>query len=261
MFAADYVVLGLGDVYLGAPVATPLDPRQRLVTTKYNPARTWTAENSVGIGGAYLCIYGMEGPGGYQFVGRTLQVWNRYRQTKAFENPWLLRFFDQIRFYPVSAQELPVLRDAFIRGRYTPEITPTTFSLREQRAYVEGIDEEIKAFRDQRESAFRAELQDWQAKGLLTFEESVVLPAGDPDGELSEGLFAVQSHVAGNVWQVTSEPGDTVHDGDTLVILESMKMELEVKCTGRGRVVEMLVEPGQQITAGQRLVVLESADK
>ena len=52
-------------------------PRHRLVTTKYNPARTWTPENAVGIGGAYLCIYGMEGPGGYQFVGRTVQVWNR----------------------------------------------------------------------------------------------------------------------------------------------------------------------------------------
>ena len=38
-----YLVLGLGDVYLGAPVATPVDPRHRLVTTKYNPARTWTA--------------------------------------------------------------------------------------------------------------------------------------------------------------------------------------------------------------------------
>ena len=78
VFDASYLVLGLGDVYLGAPVATPLDPRHRLVTTKYNPARTWTAENSVGIGGAYLCIYGMEGPGGYQFVGRTVQVWNRH---------------------------------------------------------------------------------------------------------------------------------------------------------------------------------------
>ena len=70
-----YLVLGLGDVYLGAPVATPLDPRHRLVTTKYNPARTWTPENAVGIGGAYLCVYGMEGPGGYQFVGRTVPVW------------------------------------------------------------------------------------------------------------------------------------------------------------------------------------------
>src|SRR5690606_20317015 len=60
VFDASYLVMGLGDVYLGAPVATPLDPRHRLVTTKYNPARTWTPENAVGIGGAYLCVYGME---------------------------------------------------------------------------------------------------------------------------------------------------------------------------------------------------------
>ena len=78
VFDASYLVLGLGDVYLGAPVATPIDPRHRLVTTKYNPARTWTAENSVGIGGSYLCIYGMEGPGGYQFVGRTVPIWDRW---------------------------------------------------------------------------------------------------------------------------------------------------------------------------------------
>jgi urea carboxylase len=101
---ASYLVLGLGDVYLGAPVATPLDPRHRLVTTKYNPARTWTPENAVGIGGAYLCVYGMEGPGGYQFVGRTCQMWNRFHETADFAaaRPWLLRFFDQIRFYPVG---------------------------------------------------------------------------------------------------------------------------------------------------------------
>ena len=93
VFDAKYLVLGLGDVYLGAPLATPVDPRHRLVTTKYNPARTWTAENSVGIGGSYLCVYGMEGPGGYQFVGRTLQMWNKYHKTREFEQPWLLRFF------------------------------------------------------------------------------------------------------------------------------------------------------------------------
>ncbi|RTL55728.1 MAG: 5-oxoprolinase/urea amidolyase family protein, partial [Rhodocyclaceae bacterium] len=105
VFEASYLVMGLGDVYLGAPVATPLDPRHRLVTTKYNPARTWTPENAVGIGGAYLCVYGMEGPGGYQFVGRTVQMWNRHKQTADFSKPWLLRFFDQIRFYPVSQEE------------------------------------------------------------------------------------------------------------------------------------------------------------
>ncbi|NCF76623.1 MAG: urea carboxylase, partial [Proteobacteria bacterium] len=55
VFDASYFVLGLGDVYLGAPLATPLNPAHRLVTTKYNPARTWTAEGSVGIGGSYMC--------------------------------------------------------------------------------------------------------------------------------------------------------------------------------------------------------------
>ncbi|MCS5946678.1 carboxyltransferase domain-containing protein [Klebsiella variicola subsp. variicola] len=85
-----------------------------MVTTKYNPARTWTAENSVGIGGAYLCVYGMEGPGGYQFVGRTLQMWNRYHEVADFAGkPWLLRFFDQLRFYPVSADELLEIRRDF----------------------------------------------------------------------------------------------------------------------------------------------------
>jgi hypothetical protein len=119
VFDASYLVMGLGDVYLGAPVATPLDPRHRLVTTKYNPARTWTPENAVGIGGAYLCVYGMEGPGGYQFVGRTLQMWNRWRQTAGVRGkPWLLRFFDQIRFYPVSEDELLRIREAFPHGRY-----------------------------------------------------------------------------------------------------------------------------------------------
>lgn len=54
VFAASYMVLGLGDVYLGAPCAVPLDPRHRLQTTKYNPARTWTAEGETGIGGVYM---------------------------------------------------------------------------------------------------------------------------------------------------------------------------------------------------------------
>ncbi len=74
VFDASYLVLGLGDVYLGAPVATPLDPRHRLVTTKYNPARTWTPQNAVGIGGAYMCIYGMEGPSAPPSRRRSIRV-------------------------------------------------------------------------------------------------------------------------------------------------------------------------------------------
>ncbi|MCW6190373.1 carboxyltransferase domain-containing protein, partial [Klebsiella pneumoniae] len=106
IFNATYLVAGLGDVYLGAPLAIPIDPRHRLVTTKYNPVRTFTPESAVGIGGAYLCVYGIEGPGGYQLIGRTVSMWNHYRRVGDFDQPWLLRFLDQVRFYEVSHEEL-----------------------------------------------------------------------------------------------------------------------------------------------------------
>lgn len=171
VFDASYLVMGLGDVYLGAPVATPLDPRHRLVTTKYNPARTWTAENSVGIGGAYLCVYGMEGPGGYQFVGRTLQMWNRYRTVPAFDGqPWLLRFFDQLRFYPVSADELARIRRDFPLGRFPLRIEPAELHLAQYQDFLRREAEDIAAFKSHQAAAFDAERQRWIDTGQAHFE-------------------------------------------------------------------------------------------
>lgn len=170
VFAADYMVLGLGDVYLGAPVATPLDPRHRLVTTKYNPARTWTPENAVGIGGAYLCIYGMEGPGGYQFVGRTTQVWNHSAAYSGgpFEEgtPWLLRFFDRISWYPVEPEELMDLRADLAAGRGGGvQITDGEFSLAEHENFLDTNADSIAEFRATQAVAFGAERDAWSAAG------------------------------------------------------------------------------------------------
>ncbi|MDV6232666.1 MULTISPECIES: 5-oxoprolinase/urea amidolyase family protein [Rhodococcus] len=170
VFAADYMVLGLGDVYLGAPVATPLDPRHRLVTTKYNPARTWTPENAVGIGGAYLCIYGMEGPGGYQFVGRTTQVWNHSAAYSdgPFEEgtPWLLRFFDRISWYSVEPEELMDLRADLAAGRGGGvDITDGEFSLAEHETFLETNADSIAEFRATQAVAFGAERDAWSAAG------------------------------------------------------------------------------------------------
>ena len=169
VFDASYLVLGLGDVYLGAPVATPLDPRHRLVTTKYNPARTWTPENAVGIGGAYLCVYGMEGPGGYQFVGRTVPVWYLEVPTPGVEPdvPWLLRPFDQIRFHPVDAHELVDLRARAKAGELDLRIDPTEFSLADHLAFLDAEAESIAAFRAQQRGAFDAERARWKASGAL----------------------------------------------------------------------------------------------
>lgn len=179
VFDAEYLVLGLGDVYLGAPVATPLDPRHRLVTTKYNPARTWTAENSVGIGGAYLCVYGMEGPGGYQFVGRTTQVWSGWQQRGAFEpgSPWLLRFFDRIKWYPVEADELLELRADIISGRFVPRVEEGTFSLAAYEDFLAENAESIAEFRSRQGGAFSAERDAWEAAGEFTRAETAGVPA------------------------------------------------------------------------------------
>ncbi len=169
VFDARYLVLGLGDVYLGAPVATPLDPRHRLVTTKYNPARTWTPQNAVGIGGAYLCIYGMEGPGGYQFVGRTVPVWYLETDTPGPdpETPWLLRRFDQLRFHPVSTEELADLRSAAVRGELEVEIEDTEFSLAEYESELAAEADSIDAFRTRQQEAFEAERVRWRERGEL----------------------------------------------------------------------------------------------
>ena len=168
IFGASYLVMGLGDVYLGAPVATPLDPRHRLVTTKYNPARTWTPPNVVGIGGAYLCVYGMEGPGGYQLFGRTLQMWND-RQTDDFTEgkPWLLRFFDQIRFFQVSHDELTAIREDFPLGRYRLRVEPGVFRLRDHHAFLASIADDAAACKARQLAAFEAERQRWQDAGEL----------------------------------------------------------------------------------------------
>ena len=258
VFEASYLVMGLGDVYLGAPVATPLDPRHRLVTTKYNPARTWTAENSVGIGGAYMCVYGMEGPGGYQFVGRTLQMWNRYREVAAFDGkPWLLRFFDQIRFYPVSADELLRIRRDFPLGRHALRIEDSALNLADYQGFLDREAEGIAAFRSQQRGAFDAERQRWIESGQAHFDsEEVAVELGE-ERPLGQGERAIESHIAGNLWQVQVEPGSRVEAGDVLLILESMKMEIPLIAPHAGRIKEVLVQPGSPVRAGQRLVVLE----
>jgi len=156
VLSARYLVLGLGDVYLGAPVAVPLDPRHRLVTTKYNPARTWTPANAVGIGGVFLCVYGIEGPGGYQLIGRTVQMWDQKE-----DPPWRLRHFDQLRFDAVQEEELEELRAASAAGSWRPRVEPAAFLLAEHERSLRRRAHAIARFRARREAAFAAEREAW----------------------------------------------------------------------------------------------------
>jgi urea carboxylase len=258
VFNANYLVLGLGDVYLGAPCAVPVDPRHRFVTTKYNPARTFTVENVVGIGGVYMCIYGMEGPGGYQLFGRTAQIWNTYRSTREFEpgKPWLLRFFDQIQFYPVSAKELLDFRQSFLHGQVQLDIKEETFSFANYRKFLHDNETSITKFRGRQQKAFAEERERWAAdgSGAVAVEtepeaaDEIVVP---PNCELAA------SPITGNVWAVLVKEGDTVTAGQKIIVVEAMKMEVGVEAPVAGIVKKVAVTPGTLVMAGQALVVVE----
>ena len=67
----------------------------------------------------------------------------------------------------------------------------------------------------------------------------------------------IEAHITGNVWKIEVSVGDQVEDGDTVVILESMKMEIPVEAEDDGTVKEIRCEEGQSVSEGDVLVVLE----
>ena len=253
--------MGLGDVYLGAPVATPLNPAHRMVTTKYNPARTWTAQNSVGIGGAYMCVYGMEGPGGYQLFGRTLQMWNTYRTTNEFTKPWLLRFFDQVKFYLVSSDELHEIREKFLYGKYPLKIENGTFKLKEYKEFLENNKKEHTTFQDKRKQAFEDERLMWKEKGLDKFNVQTEVMETKDEIVLGENEEAVESIMSGNIWKIEVKEGDKVKAGEVLVILESMKMEVDIETNISGVVEKILFKEGDNINSGDVLIIIKKDEK
>ncbi len=67
----------------------------------------------------------------------------------------------------------------------------------------------------------------------------------------------VEAHITGTVWKIECEVGQTIEEGDTLVILESMKMEMPVESEDDGVVKEIRCEEGASVSEGDTLVVLE----
>ena len=67
----------------------------------------------------------------------------------------------------------------------------------------------------------------------------------------------VEAHITGTVWKIEVRVGDNVDEGDTVVILESMKMEMPVEAEDAGTVREILCEEGQAVNEGDPLLVLE----
>lgn len=151
-----------------------------------------------------MCIYGMEGPGGYQLFGRTIQVWNTWRQTPVFarEKPWLLDFFDQIRFFPISHRELAEARGAFPHGGYPVRIEEAEFSYAAYERELQANAASIGNFKARQQAAFDAERQRWKEAGL----DSFVTDEGSGERRMgtflkaASGLPAPYPAISGNCW-------------------------------------------------------------
>nr|MBL8457324.1 urea carboxylase [Zoogloeaceae bacterium] len=255
VFDASYMVMGLGDVYLGAPCAVPLDPRHRLLTSKYNPARTFTAEGTVGIGGVYMCIYGMDSPGGYQLVGRTVPIWNTFLQNRQFgAEPWLLRFFDRVRFHPVEEAELDRFRADFRAGRVHVEVEEAVFDLAEHEQMLAAAADDIQVFRARQQTAFAAEAALWQNDA----EPDTTAAEEDTEArQLTDGAL-VSADMSGNVWKLLVDVGQSVEAGQPLVVLEAMKMEFPIPAPHAGTVTALYCRSGKPVAAGDALLALEA---
>jgi acetyl-CoA carboxylase biotin carboxyl carrier protein len=70
-------------------------------------------------------------------------------------------------------------------------------------------------------------------------------------------MAAIEAHITGTVWKIEVSAGDHVDEGDTVVILESMKMEMPVEAEDEGTVKKVLVEEGQSVSEGDALIELE----
>lgn len=273
MLSAEYCVLGLGDVYLGAPCAVPVDPRHRLVTSKMAPARLFTHEGTVGIGGTYMCIYGMDSPGGYQLMGRTLPIWDSYGSIPPSHRgappsvPWLLRFFDRVRFHLVSDDELESMRERYRRGEVKLDIREETFSYKDHVSFIHDNADSIAEFTSTQSIAFDEERARWEASGEADTDAAAAHAAREtaaPTAVAAEEklpLYAVQvrAGVAASVWSVLVSDGDIVEAGQSLFALESMKIELSVDAPVGGIVQNVRAEKGDNVGADDTLCIIQSS--
>ncbi|ODQ79407.1 hypothetical protein BABINDRAFT_161809 [Babjeviella inositovora NRRL Y-12698] len=259
LYAARFLVLGLGDVFLGAPVAVPLDPRHRYLGTKYNPSRTYTPNGTVGIGGMYMCIYTMESPGGYQLVGRTIPIWDKLALgSHTNGQPWLLTPFDQVEFYPVSEAEIDVMYEEAQAGRFVVDVVESVFDHGKYLQWTDANAESIKEFQDNQGGE---KLEDFTRLIQVSNAELERAPARMDDGEkFSENAERVYSEYSGRFWKPLVAVGDVVVAGQALVVVEAMKTEMVVSAQTGGKVVKIVHVNGDMVDSGDVVAIIESSE-
>ncbi|KFA51832.1 hypothetical protein S40293_04060 [Stachybotrys chartarum IBT 40293] len=266
LYASEFLVIGLGDVFMGSPCALPLDPRHRLFGTKYNPSRSFTPRGSVGVGGQYMCIYATESPGGYQLVGRTVNIWdsdkvpiessavNTYA-TSDDRRPWLFHGFDRITFYPVSERDLDTKP-----YNELVHISDGVLVLQEYRDWIEANNDDIAMKVAQQQDAiskapFLAELGRLYQRKASVGVSSIT---HGTDGQSVSGQ-SIKAALPGRCYKLCVQEGETISKGTLLLYIESSKMEVEIRSPVDGICTSICVKSGDIVVADDCLVVIDGS--
>lgn len=169
--------------------------------------------------------------------------------------PWLLKFFDRVRYYEVSEEELTAQREAFREGRLSVKIEEAYFSLAEHEDFLAQNAASIAAFKSQQQAAFTQEVALWQADEEQQVEAALQVNTNTAAIEVAG--HAVTADISGNIWKLLVEPGQLVEPDQPLLIVEAMKMEFSVYADRAAKVSAVHVQPGKQVNAGDLLLVLE----
>ncbi|KAL7907376.1 allophanate hydrolase subunit 2 domain-containing protein [Trichoderma velutinum] len=250
--------------YVGTPILFPLDPWHVLTGQKYNPSRVYTPSGSVGLGGSLVAIYPVAAPGGYQLMGRTLGGWDGTGTRTGFsaERPWLFNHLDLIKFYEVSEEEYNKIERDFETGRYVFDITQTTLDMDE---YIEKFEAAAKdpAYQAWRKRQVDAAQEVGEHEQRLFDEWTAEKNARnnatttEDDGTGSGNVISIESPINANVWKVLVKPGDVLEKGQTVAVLEAMKMEINIIVDEgqAGTVVTKISQPPGSVVSPGMVVV------
>ncbi|CUM65828.1 uncharacterized protein PRCAT00003477001 [Priceomyces carsonii] len=254
LYSSRYMVLGLGDVFLGAPCAIPLDPRHRLLGTKYNPSRSYTPCGTVALGGNYLGIYAMDSPGGYQLVGRTLPIWNKLSigDFSITGRPWLFSPFDQIKFYEVSESEINDYTERMNNGNFKLDIDEVDFDHFSYQHWIETESESIAEYKEKQKGC------DKRLINLIKAPEEHLCSRAETSLKRDLGAsVGIYSEFSGRLWKSLVSVGQFVQKGDSLLIIEAMKTEMNIVANETGVLVSMTFNNGDLIYAGDLVAQIE----
>lgn len=250
------------------PLLVLTDPRDRFVTSKYNPPRTDGPAGALSSGSVCQSIDPVNSPGGYMLWAITLPNWYWDTFCRIHEKPWPLEVFDQVIYYEVTEEELDILNVEWMTGRREFKPEQSEFDFVQYSKFLNSIDTEVQDLSKRKQIAFAKLIKEERIDHAKWEEEKAAARLAKASAlqnlSTSDNAININATMPANVFRINFEKGESFQFGEPVIILESMKMEIPVRIRDKSgseddryRIAEVLVEEGDVVGPGETLMVVE----